>query len=172
MNTSNIVNFDTLKDYVLNSNVKFGYISIANFIRNTEMMDIERHEKDILLSFALRKMDYGKYETFFSESMNLHDLYQKIFLLIMIEYVSDYLNIKNFIVWNVIARYYVEEHIRLSPHDFNLQTCSSSTPKGKIYAFFVKKNIDIQSKLYLYTDAPPTLFEMIVDYFHKRQETE
>ena len=161
-------NFAILTEYVSNPSLRFGYISVANFIRSTEMMDIERREKDALLSCALGKMDYGKYETFFEESRNINDLYQKIILLTMIEYVSNYLNMKNFIVWEVIARYYIEEHLRLCPYDFWLQSFSSTTPKGKIYSFFIKKNIDIQSKLHIYTHIP-SFFEMIVSYFHKRQ---
>jgi hypothetical protein len=161
-------NFEQISEWVIHIEQKFGYISIAQYIRIIEVLNLSREEKDKLLSLALDKMDYANYESYFEYSHDLGDLHQKVFILIMLEYVSDYLKKKNWIVWEVIAKYYIEEHLRLCPWDINLDDFGSeNTPKRRIYNFFLKKNIDIQTKVNIYTQTP-TLFEMIIHYFHKR----
>lgn len=164
-------NFDQVFQWLTTLDAKFGYISMAQYIRIIETLDMERGQKDILLNIAFEKMDYGNYETFFSFSHDLNDLYQKIFLLIMIEYVSEYVKKKSLIVWEVIGRYYIEEHFRLCPYDQQLDDIGSEqSSKRKIYKFFVKKNIDLQAKLNFFTQSP-TLFEMVMQYFYKRSDT-
>lgn len=162
-------NFDQCYSWIENLEQKFGYISMAQYIRITEMLNFERESKDKLLHLAFEKMDYGNYESFFELSYNIPDLYQKIFLLIMIEYVADYLKKKSFIVWEVIARYYMEEHLRLCPYDFQLDDIGSDhSSKKRIYNFFKYKNIDLQAKLNFYAQSP-TIFEMIMQYFYKKE---
>lgn len=166
-------NYEQIYDWVNLIDQKFGYISMSQYIRIIECLNLSRQEKDILLKVALDKMDYAKYESYFEYSHDLGDLYQKLFILIMIEYVSDYLRKKSYIVWEVIAKYYIEEHLRLSPCDLRLDDFGSTdtTPKRKIYKFFCEKNIDIQTKVNMYTQTP-TLFEMVIQYFHKRSDEE
>jgi hypothetical protein len=160
-------NYDQCLSWIENFDSKFGYVSMAQYIRVVEMLNLEREQKDKLLRLAFDKMDYGNYEMFFEMSFNIAELYQKIFLLIMIEYVADYLKRKSFIVWEVIARYYMEEHLRLDPNDFQLDDYGSDfSSKRKIYLFFTKKNIDLQEKLNFHTQTP-SFFEMIMQYFNQ-----
>jgi hypothetical protein len=161
-------NFEQCLEWIENFDGKFGYISMAEYIRIVEMLSFDRQSKDQILNKAFDKMDYGNYENFFRMSYNINELYQKIFLVIMIEYVTDYLKKPSFIVWEVVARYYMEEHIRIQPYDLSLDDMGyEPTSKHRIFKFFKSKKIDLQQKLDFYTKNP-TLFSMIMEYFQKK----
>lgn len=165
------INFDyeDCLEWILNFNEKFGYITMAQYIRIIESKSFCRVAKDDLLRRAISKMDFGCYENFFSSSKNISELHQKIFMLIMIEYVFEYINNDktktSYIVWEVIARYFIEEYQRLSPYDFDMNNSNEHSSKSKIYNFFKRKNIDLQQKMDYYAHHK-SLFENIMDYFH------
>jgi hypothetical protein len=170
---------------------KFGYITMAQYIRIIESKPFTRREKDHLLRNAMIKMDFGCYENFFIPSQTIPDLYQKIFMLIMIEYLFDYMTqeiqveerrieetrsyfyqhkplvkFSTFIVWEVIARYFIEEHQRLSPYEIQMFNSNEYSSLRKIYDFFLTKNIDLQEKMNYYIQKE-SFFESIVNYFYQ-----
>ena len=151
------IHFDYEKclQWITNLEIQFGYISIAQYIRVIEMLVFTREMKDELLALAFHKMNYSNYEYYFEECVLMKDLYQKIFLLMMVDFVADYLRNKtcrstihkDFIIWEVIARFYLEEHLRIEPHDLQFDDFNEHSAKHKIYRFFLNKNIDIQAKI-------------------------
>lgn len=162
--------FEQIYEWIINLESKFGYISMGQFIRIIETIDLEREQKDSLLNIAYDKMDYGNYESYFQLSYDIQELYQKIFLLMMIEFVADYIKKKSYIVWEVIARYYMEEHVRFCPYDNRLDDLGSNqSSKGRIYNFFLKKNIDLQGKFNFLTQSP-SMFEMVLQYFYNKPQ--
>ena len=167
------INFDYEKciTWIYNFDEKFGYITMSQYIRIIESKSFHRMAKDDLLMKAVSKMDFGCYENFFVPSKNITELYQKIFMLIMIEYLFDYISrmdkkISSYIVWEVIARYYIEEHMRLSPYDMEMNDSNSYSSKRKIFDFFLTKNIDLQDKINILTQRT-NLFEGIIQYFYQ-----
>ena len=163
--------YDDCLKWINNFDGKFGYITMAQYIRIIESKSFCRVSKDELLKRASWKMDFGCYENFFSPSNDIPELNQKIFMLIMIEYVFEHINTNkkdtSYIVWEVIARYYIEEYQRLSPYDFDMKIANEHSSKRKIYNFFISKNIDLQDKMNYYTHRK-TLFENIINYFYNR----
>ena len=167
------INFDyeNCITWIYNFEGKFGYITMAQYIRIIESKPFHRMAKDDLLMKAMAKMDFGCYENFFVPSKTIPELYQKIFMLIMIEYLFDYMSSRNnklesYIVWEVIARYFIEEHQRLSPYDFDMNNSNEHSSKRKIYNFFLTKNVDLQEKMNYHTQQQ-TLFEGIINYFYQ-----
>ena len=73
---------------------KFGYITMANYIKMMESKPFIREQKDSLLQIAMNKMDFGCYENFFETSRNINELNQKMFLLMSIELSFDYISKK------------------------------------------------------------------------------
>jgi len=174
-------NYEQCLDWIINYNEKFGYITMACYIRIIEMKEFCRSMKDELLRCAIQKMNFSQYENFFSMNRDINELYQKIFMLMMVEQVVLYIHSLvpeltkdkkhvSFIVWEVIARYFIEEFYRLSPHDMqmNLKNVDDFTNKSKIYHFFLTKNIDLQDKINLYTQKK-TFYESIIEYFYKQK---
>jgi hypothetical protein len=159
------INFslDECKTWIRHFEEEFGYITMAHYIRVIESRNFDREEKNELLGLAIRKLNFSIYEGFFESCRNLDQLYQKIFMLIMIQHVFEYFHIQSYFVWMVIARYYIEEHHLLSKDD-SICDYNPDTNKGKIFWFFKKKNIDLQEK-FEYHQQKPNLFEFIVNYF-------
>jgi hypothetical protein len=162
-------NYEDCVFWINNFNGRFGYITIAQYIRIIETKSFCRLAKDDLLIRAFSKMDFGSYENFFASSKTLQELNQKIFMLIMVEYAFEHINKKesSYIIWEVIARYYIEEYQRLIPYDFEMNTSNEHSSKNKIYNFFLTKNIDLQEKMNHYTHHK-TFFENIIDYFYQK----
>jgi hypothetical protein len=163
--------YDNCISWIYKFEGKFGYITMAQYIRIIESKSFHRMAKDDLLMKAMAKMDFGCYENFFVPSKNIPELYQKIFMLIMIEYLFDYMSSRNnklesYIVWEVIARYFIEEHQRLSPYEFDMNNSNEHSSIRKIYNFFLSKNIDLQEKMNYHTQHQ-TLFEGIINYFYQ-----
>lgn len=168
-------NYDKCLEWIVNYDQKFGYITMACYIRIIEMKEFCRSMKDELLKCVIQKMNFSNYENFFGMCRDINELYQKIFMLMMVEQVILYIHglspqkdckYPSFIVWEVIARYFIEEYFRLSPHDTQLNTTSDYSNKSKIYDFFKNKNIDIQEKMNLFTQKK-TFYESIIEYFYK-----
>jgi hypothetical protein len=193
------INFDYEQclEWIIHFDAKFGYITMAQYIRIVESKPFCRLAKDDLLRRAMIKMDFGCYENFFIASNTIPELYQKIFMLIMIEYLFDYMSqaasqsshtgnaqrqeqgqehgksrestksirFSTFIVWEVIARYFIEEHQRLSPYDPQVFDSNEHSSLRKIYDFFLTKNIDLQDKMNYYIQKE-SFFESIVNYFY------
>jgi hypothetical protein len=168
--------YDQCLEWIIHFDGKFGYISMAEYIRMIESKPFCRLAKDDLLRRAMIKMDFGCYENFFIACNTIPELYQKIFMLIMIEYLFDYISqeaiisrksvrFSTFIVWEVIARYFIEEHQRLSPYDHYIFNSNEHSSLRKIYDFFLRKNIDLQDKMNYYIQKE-SFFESIVNYFY------
>jgi hypothetical protein len=96
----------------------------------------------------------------------------------MIEHVLEYIKslspnsktkISSYIVWEVIARYYIEEHFRFYPYDFQMFNKDEHSPKQRIFKFFQSKNINLQDKINLYTQQK-TFYESIVEYFYQHKD--
>jgi len=166
------INYDYEKclDWINHFNGKFGYITFAYYVRMIESRPFCRPAKNDLLILAMMKMDFGCYENFFIESKNISELYQKIFMLIMIENLFENFscstkNLQSFIIWEVIAKYFIEEHQRLLPFDFEMNNSNHHSTKRKIFDFFLKKNINLQDKMNLYLKKD-TFFDSIINYFY------
>ena len=150
---------------------KFGYITMANYIKMMESKPFIREQKDSLLQIAMNKMDFGCYENFFETSRNINELNQKMFLLMSIELSFDYISKKykkekkTYIVWEVIAKYYIEEYEKLCPYDYQISDQTDYTSSKKIVQFFKSKDIDIQQKRNEYIQKP-NMFEYITKYFY------
>ena len=63
------------------------------------------------------------------------------------EYKSSNKIFSTFMVWEVIAKYFIEEHQRLNPYDYNMINSNEYSSIRKIYEFFLSKNIDLQDKM-------------------------
>jgi hypothetical protein len=170
------INYDYEKcmEWLTHFNDNFGYITMAQYIRIIESKSFTREEKDELLKIAILKMDFGCYENYFIESKNISELYQKIFMLITIEYIFDYISshqekkITNYIIWQVIAKYFVEEHQRLMPYDYcDMIDSNPYSSRRKIFDFFLNKNIDIQDKMNHHIKRN-TFFGSIMDFYHSK----
>jgi hypothetical protein len=176
------INFDyeqCLK-WIIHFEDKFGYITMSEYIRIIEAKPFCRIAKDDLMRRAMVKMDFGCYENFFIPSKNITELYQKIFMLMMIEYLFEYMSqttseyyvttkrFTTFIIWEVIAKYFIEEHQRLSPYDHNMNNSNEHSSLRKIYEFFLSKNIDLQDKMN-YHIQKESFFESIINYFHQNR---
>lgn len=176
--------YEQCLEWIKTFDSKFGYITMSQYIRIIESKPFTRMEKDYLLRNAIIKMDFGCYENFFIPSPTIPNLYQKIFMLIMIEYLFDYITaqmkeetrnyfypnkeskLSTFIVWEVIARYFIEEHQRLSPYEIQMFNSNEYSSLRKIYDFFLTKNIDLQEKMNYYIQKE-SFFESIVNYFYQ-----
>jgi hypothetical protein len=134
--------FQEAKLWIEEFEFEFGYITMAHYIRIIETKDFDRFEKDQLLGLAIKKMNFSIYEGFFDSCKNLEQLYQKIFMIMMIQHVFEYFHIQSYFIWMVIAKFYKEEHSFLSPND-PIWDYNSDTNKGKIGWFFKKKGINI-----------------------------
>jgi hypothetical protein len=151
---------------------QFGYITMANYIKMIETKPFIREEKDNLLNLAMNKMDFGCYENFFEPCKSINELYQKMFLLMSIELSFEYISKKTkkekktFIIWQVVAKYFIEEFQNLTPFDYQITDQSEHTSSKKIVDFFKSKDIDINQKRNEHTNQYP-LFEYITRYFYK-----
>lgn len=164
------MDYEQCLNWIIHFDQKFGYVTFGHYIRLIEMREFCREKKDDLLRRAFKKMDYGIYDDFFESSKTLHQLYQKVFILLMIEYVSQYLGIETFIVWEVIAKYYIEEHLKLLPFDFQLIDGSNHhSTKNKIFRFFQEKDINLQHKISIYVPNS-SMYDSIIEYFYAVKE--
>jgi hypothetical protein len=164
--------FDSCLEWMKILDKNFGYISFAQYIRIIEGKDFTRDSKDILFDLAYQKLDFGYYENFFEPSKSINELNQKMFLIMSIEILIDYLGKKNknkkyqsFIIWEVIAKYYIQEHKNLVPYDNYLFSTQEYSSMGKIYNFFKQKDIDIQEKMNL-LNKQPSFYKNILNYFY------
>jgi hypothetical protein len=163
-------NYEQCLHWIIHLQEKFGYITLGHYIRIIEMQEFCREMKDNLLIRAFKKMDYSVYEDFFESPKSLNDLYQRIFILMMIEYVSQYLRLQTFFIWEVIAKFYIEEHLRLLPFDFQLIDSSNvHSTKNKIYRFFEDREINLQQKISIYIPHS-SMYDSIMDYFYTIKE--
>lgn len=171
--------YDQSLEWINHFDGKFGYITMSQYIRIIESKSFCRLAKDDLLMRAMTKMDFGCYENFFIPSKNITELYQKIFMLIMIEYLFDYMSrsasrysskqvFSTFIVWEVIGKYFIEEHQRLFPYEHKMNNSNEHSSLRKIYEFFLSKNIDLQDKMN-YHIQKESFFESIVNYFYQNR---
>ena len=161
------MDYEQCLTWIINFEQKFGYVTLGHYIRLIEMREFCREMKDQLLHCAFKKMDYGIYEDFFESPKTLHQLYQKIFMLMMIEYIGQYLGLQNYIVWEVIAKFYIDEHLRLLPFDYQLFDGSNfHSTKNKIYRFFDSKGINLQHKISIYIPQS-SMYDSIVEYFYR-----
>lgn len=158
--------YDQCLNWIIHFEDNFGFSTLGHYIRIIEMKEFCREMKDQLLIQAFRKMDYSMYEDFFESPKSLNDLYQRVFMLMMIEYLSIYLQVQTFIVWEVIAKYYIDEHLRLSPFDFQLIDSSNvSSTKNKIFRFFNERQINLQHKVSIYVPNS-SMYDSIIEYFY------
>ena len=176
------INFDYEQclEWIIHFDGNFGYVTMSEYIRIIESKPFCRIAKDDLMRRAMVKMNFGCYENFFIPSKNIPELYQKIFMLMMIEYLFEYMSqsiseyhvttkrFTTFIVWEVIAKYFIEEHQRLSPYDHNMNNSNEHSSLRKIYEFFLSKNIDLQDKMN-YHIQKESFFESIINYFHQNR---
>ena len=170
------MNFDYEQslEWIKNFDGKFGYITMSQYIRIIESKPFSRLAKDDLLMRSMTKMDFGCYENFFIPSKNITELYQKIFMLIMIEYLFDYMSrsstkiFSTYIVWEVIAKYFIEEHQRLFPYEHRMNDSNEHSSLRRIYEFFLSKNIDLQDKMNHHIQKE-SFFESIVNYFYQNR---
>jgi hypothetical protein len=179
-------NYEQCLEWIINCTNKFGYVTMACYIRIIEMKEFCRNMKDELLKLALVNMNFGNYENFFSMCKDVNELYQKIFMLMMIEQVFMYMKnlcntlaeqkkYESYIVWEVIGRYFIEEYYRLCPHE-NFETGNERSNqntmdlscKSKIYHFFQTKNIDLHDKMKLHTKQK-NFYESIIEYFYNKK---
>lgn len=165
--------YEQCLQWMIDFDGKFGYITMSQYIRIIESKSFCRLAKDDLMRRAMMKMDFGCYENFFSASHHISELYQKIFMLIMIEYVFDYINngsknqkFTTFIIWEVIAKYFVEEHQRLCPYEYDMNNSNEYSSLRKIYDFFQSKNIDLQDKMNHHVQKDSFLLS-IINYFYQ-----
>jgi hypothetical protein len=157
--------FEECRIWLMNFDFKFGFITMAHYIRLIEGKDFNRDQKDELLKTAISMMDFSCYEGYFDASKSIEQLYQKIFMVMSIQFVFEYFYQQSYFVWLVLAKYYIDEHNLLSPHDPHIWDMNEETNKGKIYWFFKRRNIDLQEKL---DEIKPNLFEFVMNYFKKQ----
>lgn len=168
-------NFDYEKslNWITNFQESFGYITMANYVKMIESKPFIRDQKDCLLQMAMNKMDFGCYENFFEECRNINELNQKMFLLMSIELSFDYISRKyqkekkTYIIWEVVAKYYIEEHQKLLPYEYQITDQTDHTSSQKIIHFFRSKGIDIHQKRDQYMKKP-NMFDYITKYFYSQ----
>ena len=158
--------YEEAQRWLENFPYEFGFITMAHYIRMLETKNFDRYEKDCLLRLAITKLNFSCYEGFFEPCKNIDQLYQKIFMIIMIQYVFEYFHCSNYFVWIVIGKYYIEEHDALCPED-SIFDGNPDSNKGKIYWFFRRKNIDLQEK-FEYHQKRSNLFDFVIHYFKSR----